>query len=166
MQVTIEWCRQLDTIKQYKYFIFLNSSVRGPFYPSYLPPSWQWTQVFTDRIDENVKLVGSSLVCLPPTDLGGPGPRVTIDNLCFCYKHALRCHNFMCTVAATYVDAHVDQHILVPIWLHYHSSAGILCNLRNLCIVQIILRKYSTSHILQMRSDSVRVGGVLGLWRG
>lgn len=28
-------------LRRYKYFIFLNSSVRGPFVPTYMPPQWQ-----------------------------------------------------------------------------------------------------------------------------
>lgn len=31
--------------RRYKYFIFLNSSIKGPFVPNYMPPGWQWTQV-------------------------------------------------------------------------------------------------------------------------
>ncbi|CAL8462396.1 g1929 [Coccomyxa elongata] len=74
--VTLQWMGANNWYNKYKYFIFLNSSVRGPFYPSYLPPSWQWTQAFTDRLVGDIKLVGSSLVCLPEVDAGGPGPKV------------------------------------------------------------------------------------------
>ncbi len=76
LQVTLQWMGANNWYNKYKYFIFLNSSVRGPFYPSYLPPSWQWTQAFTDRLVGDIKLVGSSLVCLPEIDAGGPGPKV------------------------------------------------------------------------------------------
>jgi hypothetical protein len=76
MQVTLEWTRATGSYGTYSYFIFLNSSVRGPFYPSYMPQGWQWTQAFTNRIIGDVKVVASSLVCLPDVDLGGPGPRV------------------------------------------------------------------------------------------
>lgn len=54
-QVTIEWVRMKGTAKAYRYFIFLNSSVRGPFYPSYMPPDWQWTQAYTARLTHSIK---------------------------------------------------------------------------------------------------------------
>ena len=74
--VTIEYLRKKNQYKQYKYFIFLNSSIRGPFYPSYMPLGWQWTMAYTQRFRGDVKLVSSSLVCLPQLDAGGFGPKV------------------------------------------------------------------------------------------
>ena len=62
--------------RRYKYFIFLNSSVRGPFLPTYMPPQWQWTRAYTDRLVGDVKAVSSSLVCLPEVDAGGYGPKL------------------------------------------------------------------------------------------
>lgn len=42
----------------YKYFIILNSSVRGPFLPAYVP--WlHWAVVFIQFITDRVKLVGA-----------------------------------------------------------------------------------------------------------
>lgn len=58
------------TCSKYKYFIFLNSSVRGPFVPPYMPEGWQWTRAYTDRLVGDVKAVSSSLVCLPEVDAG------------------------------------------------------------------------------------------------
>jgi len=63
----------------FTYYIFINSSVTGPFVPSYFNKCW--TTAFTDKINENVKLVGTSIVCLPSTDLGGYGPKV--EGFCF-----------------------------------------------------------------------------------
>ncbi|KAK9818280.1 hypothetical protein WJX72_010022 [[Myrmecia] bisecta] len=74
--VTIEWLRLAGTYSKYRYFVFLNSSVRGPFYASYMPQDWQWTRAYTDRLTGNVKVVSSSLTCLPPLDDGGFGPKV------------------------------------------------------------------------------------------
>lgn len=48
----------------YAYFIFVNSSVRGPFKPSYLPDSIHWTKAFTDRLTDDVKLVGPTISCV------------------------------------------------------------------------------------------------------
>jgi hypothetical protein len=56
--------------RKYKYFIFLNSSVRGPFMPAYMPDNWQWTRAYTDRLVGDVRAVSSSLVCLPEVDAG------------------------------------------------------------------------------------------------
>ena len=65
--------RSRGKASSYKYFIFLNSSVRGPFWPAYMPPDWSWTRAYTDRLRGRVKVVSSSLVCLPEIDAGGPG---------------------------------------------------------------------------------------------
>lgn len=63
----------------YDYFIFLNAGVTGPFLPTYY--NLHWTNVFNSKINEKVKLVGTTIVCLPPTDDGGHGPR--IEGFCF-----------------------------------------------------------------------------------
>ena len=73
----------------YKYFIVMNSSVRGPFLPPYWPvrvdmlcmplssekaeavcvththtqPEVHWTRVLTSRINEDVKIVGPTISC-------------------------------------------------------------------------------------------------------
>lgn len=60
----------------YAHFVWINSSVRGPFLPPYLDgsrapgplPSYHWTRAFTDKVDDHVKLVGSTVSC------GGSGP--------------------------------------------------------------------------------------------
>ena len=61
--------------RSFKYYIFLNSSVRGPFFPSYMPAGWEWPQAFTTRFTDRIKVVSSSIVCLPESDLSGGGPR-------------------------------------------------------------------------------------------
>lgn len=60
----------------FDYYIFLNASVVGPFLPSYYPKSLHWSNIFIDKLTEKVKLVGTVISCLPPTDLGGFGPKV------------------------------------------------------------------------------------------
>ena len=57
----------------FKYFIFLNSSVKGPFWPHW---THAYLRMFSSGGDGNVHAVGSSLVCLPRVDAGGPGPRL------------------------------------------------------------------------------------------
>ena len=67
--------RRKRIFRRYRYFMFLNSSVRGPFYPSYQPQGWAWPRAFTDRLSADVKVVASSIVCLPEVDAGGFGPK-------------------------------------------------------------------------------------------
>lgn len=43
----------------YDYFIFLNNTVRGPFLPVYVKE--RWTDVFISMLNNNVKLVGSTI---------------------------------------------------------------------------------------------------------
>ncbi|UJR20038.1 hypothetical protein I4U23_023172 [Adineta vaga] len=57
-------------LKKYKYFIFMNSSIRGPFFPPYFIQlvlkanfNYYWYSVFTKRINDKVKLVGCTISC-------------------------------------------------------------------------------------------------------
>ena len=58
------------SIKKYKYFIFLNSSIRGPFLTPYfieallqINQRYYWYSIFTQRINKDVKLVGCTISC-------------------------------------------------------------------------------------------------------
>ncbi len=53
---TLEWLAARGSRRKYGAFIFLNSSARGPFFPSYMPPGWQWTMAFTQRLSASVKV--------------------------------------------------------------------------------------------------------------
>jgi len=70
------WSYGLSTLDwqsgKYKHFIFINSSVRGPFVPHYVPRFIHWTQLFTHLLREDgdghaangpIKLVGLSINC-------------------------------------------------------------------------------------------------------
>jgi hypothetical protein len=48
-----------DLYKNYDYFIFVNSSVIGPFLPSYYKR--KWTDIYIDGLKNNVKLFGSTI---------------------------------------------------------------------------------------------------------
>ena len=48
----------------YSYFFFINSSCRGPFLPVYAS-NLHWTQPFTSKITDTVKLVGPSIHFIP-----------------------------------------------------------------------------------------------------
>ena len=68
----------LKYIKQngitYDYYFFLNSGVIGPILPHYFKE--HWTNIFIKKINNIVKLVGTTIVCLPHSDAGGYGPKV------------------------------------------------------------------------------------------
>ncbi|KAK9808733.1 hypothetical protein WJX72_002733 [[Myrmecia] bisecta] len=62
---TIGWLfdnHKVDT-SQYKYFIFINSSVRGPFLPPYLAGKVRWQDILISRLNDNVKLIGPTISC-------------------------------------------------------------------------------------------------------
>ena len=51
-------------INSYEYFVFLNQTVTGPFFPSwYKDPENNWAKLFTEKINEETKLVGISINC-------------------------------------------------------------------------------------------------------
>lgn len=63
-------------LRRYKYFIFMNSSIRGPFFPSYMlkflsdhqttfRKAFHWYYMFTKRLNDQVKLVGVPMNCMP-----------------------------------------------------------------------------------------------------
>lgn len=68
--------RKFD-ISRYKYFIFMNASIRGPFFPPYFlkflldyqkefNEPFYWYYIFTKRINSKVKLVGCTISCPKP----------------------------------------------------------------------------------------------------
>jgi hypothetical protein len=61
--------------KIYDYYFFMNSGVIGPIIPHYFTET-HWSNVFIKKINERVKLVGTTIVCLPHDDAGGYGPKV------------------------------------------------------------------------------------------
>ena len=53
-----------DKISLYKYFILMNASIRGPFFAAYFHDEARWWfTVFTKRLNDEVKLVGSTINC-------------------------------------------------------------------------------------------------------
>jgi hypothetical protein len=53
----------IQIIKNYKYFIFINSSVRGPFLPNYL--KYNWSHSFISLLEKNVHLAGTTINIIP-----------------------------------------------------------------------------------------------------
>jgi len=60
--------------KKYDYYFFMNSGVIGPILPHYF--KGHWSSIFIEKINEKIKLVGTTIVCLQPYDKGGYGPKV------------------------------------------------------------------------------------------
>ena len=61
--------------KRYDYYFFMNSGVIGPIIPHYFQKT-HWSSIFINKINERVKLVGTTIVCLPCYDAGRYGPKV------------------------------------------------------------------------------------------
>ena len=64
----------LEVIPEYDYYFFMNSGVIGPIVPHYYTE--HWSSIFIRKINDKVKLVGTTIVCLPHTDAGGYGPKI------------------------------------------------------------------------------------------
>jgi len=60
---------------KYDYFFFMNSGVCGPIITNYIKDV-HWSTFFIRKINDKVKLVGTTICCLPHTDAGGYGPKV------------------------------------------------------------------------------------------
>lgn len=75
---TVGWVLEhhVPNVRAYSYFIFLNSSVRGPFLPAYLPHTVHWTTAFTSKLSTDVKLVGSTINCGGAYSVDDPQPHV------------------------------------------------------------------------------------------
>ena len=79
MQMTLEYNRESGRLSAYQYFVFLNSSVRGPFIPSYMPKHWRWPDAFIDRLTDSVlksRLWAVLWYAYPLRMRGGLGPKV------------------------------------------------------------------------------------------
>ena len=73
------------TCNTYDYYFFINSGAIGPIIPHYFTET-HWTNIFIKKINDRVKLVGTTIVCLPHHDSGGYGPKVEgfffmVDNI-------------------------------------------------------------------------------------
>lgn len=55
--------RALDLWQQYDFYLFINSSVRGPFLPAYCSQSW--TNLFLDQLSDEIGIVGSAISMTP-----------------------------------------------------------------------------------------------------
>lgn len=60
----------------FEYYVFLNCSVVGPFLPSYYPKNIHWSKIFTERITDKIKLIGTIIGCLGEYHKEFAGPKV------------------------------------------------------------------------------------------
>ncbi|KDD76746.1 hypothetical protein H632_c120p2 [Helicosporidium sp. ATCC 50920] len=61
---TVGWVLSTVDISRYKYFVWLDTSVRGPFLPRYVNPAeTPWHSLLTSLITEETKLVGATISC-------------------------------------------------------------------------------------------------------
>eukprot|EP00892_Ulva_mutabilis_P010141 jgi/Ulvmu1/749/UM010_0123.1 len=69
---TFGWVLKTQAINTdaYQHFIFLNSSVRGPFLPTYLQGRVHFTEAMTSKLVGEVKMVGPTISC----EATGTGP--------------------------------------------------------------------------------------------
>ena len=61
--------------KSYDFYFFMNSGVIGPILPDNFIEN-HWTNIFIKKINDRVKLVGTTIACLPTSDAGGYGPKI------------------------------------------------------------------------------------------
>ena len=54
-----------DILYTYDYFIFMNDTVIGPFFPVWFKEKYKWPILFTDMINEEYKLTGISINQIP-----------------------------------------------------------------------------------------------------
>lgn len=68
---TVGWvlANHVPSTAPYSYFIWLNSSVRGPFMPAYLRGRLHWTEPLLSKLGAAVKLVGATINCGRAYDL-------------------------------------------------------------------------------------------------
>ena len=45
-------------VNDYDYFIFINDTVRGPLFPTYIPSKITWVDMFLSKLDDKVNLAG------------------------------------------------------------------------------------------------------------
>ena len=68
----------LDSLdgKHYDYYFFMNSSILGPFLPDNHPRNMHWSEIFTRKLTDKVKLVGTCIFCIPEPHEVHVGPIV------------------------------------------------------------------------------------------
>jgi len=98
--------------KNYDKFIFVNSSVIGPFIPSYYKK--KWTDIYIDGLQNNVKLFGSSInTCENPLELSHVQSYIfSMDKTTL--QYLINCEIFSITnYAKTFVECIYQKEVLM-----------------------------------------------------
>ena len=73
----LEWAHEkYGTKLPFNYYIFMNCGVVGPFIPPSFPKNLHWSTIFTSRIIDDIKLVGTTVSCLSLTIGDFHGPKI------------------------------------------------------------------------------------------
>ena len=65
-----------ERMHRFRYFLFLNSSIRGPYLPVYVRGKVRWEDLFIAKLNQEVKLVGATISCEAATNDGSRELRV------------------------------------------------------------------------------------------
>ena len=101
-----------DLYKKYDFFLFVNSSVIGPFIPSYYKD--KWTDIYINALQNNIKLFGSTI-----NTMDDPINKSHVQSYIFSMdKHTLQylieCEIFsMTNYATTMYEAIIQKEILM-----------------------------------------------------
>lgn len=105
--------------KKYKYFIFVNSSVIGPF----LKPNYKgkWTDIFIDRLNNKIKLFGTTINSCQGKGIYDPDPKdlAHVQSYVFSMnkntlEYLIKCKIFsLSNHAKTFKDAIINKEILM-----------------------------------------------------
>lgn len=98
--------------KNYDKFIFVNSSVIGPFLPQYY--NKKWTDVYIDELQDNIKLVGSTInTCCRPLEASHVQSYIfAMDNITL--QYLIDCEIFSLTnYTSTFWDTVNNKEILM-----------------------------------------------------
>mmetsp|Transcript_7015 Transcript_7015/g.19104 ORF Transcript_7015/g.19104 Transcript_7015/m.19104 type:complete len:1431 (-) Transcript_7015:144-4436(-) len=113
------------TGKTYAYYILMNSSVRGPFFPFYVSEELRghWTQLWISRLRWQEHLVGLAINC--PDGLGGKAPHVmSMAILLDEPAMAIARNNSMFSCAASYREAMAREAQLSEVILSHGLNVG------------------------------------------
>ena len=96
-----------DLYKEYDYFLFVNSSVIGPFVPS--DYTGRWTDIYLDGLKDNVKLFGSTI-----NTIYNPKGSAHIQSYIFCMdkitlQYLIDCQIFSTTHYAATFNAAIEE---------------------------------------------------------
>jgi hypothetical protein len=97
---------------KYEKFIFVNSSVSGPFLPSYY--KGKWTDIYINGLQDNIKLFGSTIntICQPQSLSHVQSYIFSMDKITLDYL--IKCEIFsMTNYAKTFRDAIHNKEILM-----------------------------------------------------